>query len=433
MPVFRRALLLISLAASWAGGQSTPVVSSARLTGEWVFSMEGDAQPQRVTLAMRGDSLSGEVYGRRFSAGVRGSSLVFRVGDFRWRAAIRGDSLIGWLGIDPDSSQWRASRIAVVTIPRAWRLEPTTYSRRISATETPVLRLAPGDTVHTSTVDAGGWGRGAFGDRANKKTMGGNPLTGPFYVEGAVPGDVIAVTLHRVRLNRDWAFSGTWLVDNAIEPGYAAARIAPANNAWPDNKWVLDTVRGTARLRDADSVLAGFRVPLRPFLGVVAVAPDAETAPSSRESGAYGGNMENQWVREGATILLPVRTLGAALYIGDGHAAQGDGELTGDAMETSLDVSFSVALQRNVFADIVRATDATQLMSFGVGGSLDEAMRRATSDMARWLEKDFGLRAADAAIVMGFALRFDIPDVVPPGFGVTARLPRAALEGLRRR
>jgi acetamidase/formamidase len=101
-------------------------------------------------------------------------------------------------------------------------------------------------------------------------------------------------------------------------------------------------------------------------------------------------------------------------------------------METSLDVTFSVEVKRWGFNDIVRVEDGEQIMSVGVGGSLDEAMRRATSDMARWLERHYKLTSTEAALVMGFALRFDIPDVVPPGFGVTARLPKSALSQLRR-
>jgi amidase len=415
--------------------QSRPAsspTSATRLAGEWIFEMDGDAQPQRVTLTASGDSLRGQVYGQNFAASLKGTQLSFAVGDFRWRAAVRGDSLVGFLGIAPDSSRWFGVRDVRPAVPRSVRLEPAAWWRGISATATPALRIAAGDTVRTTTLDAGGWGRGAYGERANKLTMGGNPLTGPIYVEGALPGDVLIVTLHRVRLNRGWAFSGTWLMDNAIDVSYSTERKGTPPDAPQNNQWLLDTLAGTARLDKPPAALANFTVPLTPFLGVIATAPGTESTPSSRESGAYGGNMENRYIREGATVMLPVRTRGAYLYLGDGHAAQGDGELTGDAMETSLDVTFSVDIKRWGFNDIVRVADNEQIMSVGVGGSLDEAMRRATSDMARWLERDYKLTSTEAALVMGFALRFDIPDVVPPGFGVTARLPKSALRQLSR-
>lgn len=236
------------------------------------------------------------------------------------------------------------------------------------------------------------------------------------------------VRLHRVALNRGWAFSGTQLMESAIDPSYATER----REARQDDKWILDRSRGVARIEVPPPGLQAFEVPLTPFLGVVAVAPGGTGTPSARESGAYGGNLEYARLREGATIYLPVRTLGANLYIGDGHAAQGDGELTGDAMETSLDVTFSVDLIRWGFQNITRAEDAEGIMSIGVGGSLDEAMRRATSDMARWLEKDYGLTSTEVALVMGMSLRYDIPDIVPPDYGVTARLPRSALTQIRR-
>jgi amidase len=418
-----------SLPAQSSVKKTTPVSAQA-LTGEWIFEMDGDAQPQRVTMTLAGDTLRGAVYGQNFAAEVVANRVQFRVGDFRWRGTVRGDSMVGWLGIDPDSSRWTGVRFRAPATPRAYTVNPTTFPRAYSGTAAPVLRIASGDTVHTTTLDAGGWGRGAFGARGNKRSPGGNPLTGPFYVEGAVPGDVLAVTLHRVRLNRDWAFSGTWLVETAIDPSYATERKSPATP--PDNKWTLDTVALQGRLTTPSAALRDFTVPLSPFLGVIATAAGTEYAPSSRESGSYGGNMENARLREGTTIYLPVSTMGAHLYLGDGHAAQGSGELTGDAMETSLDVSFTVAIKRWGFAELTRAEDATDIMSMGVAGSLDAAMRRASSDMARWLSTEYGLTASEVALVMGFALQFDIPDVVPPGFGVTARIPKAALRTLVR-
>jgi amidase len=417
-------LLSLALVASRAALAQQP--TTAALAGTWIFQMEGDNQPQRVTLSAAGDSLLGNVYGQAFGARVRSGRLQFMVGSYRWWARIAGDSLSGWLVPGKDSSTWRASRIQRPAAARHLRLVPSGFSRTLSATIPAALRLFPGDTVSTRTIDAGGWGLGAFGDRANKLTMGGNPLTGPFYVEDAVPGDVLVIRLHRVRLNRTWAFSGRWLMDFAVQPGYAAER------KWTDggNQWTLDTLAGVARLAEPSPALRSLTIPLRPFLGVVAVAPGGDAAPSSRDSGPFGGNMEYSQLREGTTVYLPVTTLGAYLYIGDGHAAQGDGELTGDAMETSMDVTFSVEVQRARFVGIPRAESAEDLMSIGVAGSLDEAMRSATTDMARWLERDFAITANDAAILLGFAAKYDIPDLVPPYVGVSLRVPKSALATL---
>lgn len=401
----------------------------ARLVGEWIFVMDGDRQPQRVILKADGDTLRGRVYGQPFAATLEGSRLRFAVGSYRWRATLTGDSLSGWLGVGTDSSTWTARRFTPPATARAYDLVPRMYHRALSATVAPALRLFPGDTVRTSTVDAGGSGRGALGANGTRLTPGGNPLTGPFYVEGAVPGDVLVVRLHRVRLNRDWAFSGTSIVGNAIDTEYAAAR----KSVDMDNKWVLDTAAGTARLKSPPPALAGLRIPLRPFLGVIAVAPGDGVAPSSRDSGPFGGNMEYAQLREGTTLYLPVTELGAYLYLGDGHAAQGDGELTGDAMETSMDVTFSVDVQRWKFASVPRAESAEHIMSIGIGGSLDDALRRATSDLARWLEVDYKLTSNEAAVILGFAVIYDVPDLVGAQVGVSARLPKSVLATLGRR
>ncbi len=419
-----RSILLAAMAAPVLVAAQAP--TPARIAGDWIFQMAGDATPQRVALTADGDSLRGSVYGQAFAAALTAQRIRFAVGDFRWRGTVRGDTITGWLGIGTDSSAWSARRYRPPATARSFTLEPTSYARELSTSITPALRLYAGDTVRTTTVDAGGWGRGAYGDRINKLTRGGNPLTGPFYVEGALPGDVLVVKLLRVKLNRGWAFSGTSLMDNAIEPSYAAAR----KSADTDNTWTLDTLAGIARLTKPSALLRDLKIPLAPFLGVVAVAPGDGVVPSSRDSGLFGGNMEYAQLREGTTLYLPVTAQGAWLYLGDGHAAQGDGELTGDAMETSMDVAFTVDVQRYRFNNIPRAETDTHIMSLGVAGSLDQALRQATSDMARWLESAYKLSASDAALVMGFSMRFDIPDIVPPWVGVSARIPKSVLATL---
>ena len=118
---------------------------------------------------------------------------------------------------------------------------------------------------------------------------------------------MLVVKLLRVRLNRDWAFSGTSLVDNAIQPSYAAERTFGND----DNQWVPDTLAGGARLARPSAPLRDLTIPLAPFLGVVAAAPAHGVVPSSRASGPWGGNMEYAQLREGTTLHLPVSEEGA--------------------------------------------------------------------------------------------------------------------------
>ncbi len=397
--------------------------------------MDGDAQPQRVTLVAQGsavrDSVRGEVYGQPFISSFIGGRVQFAVGSYLWWGQLRGDTLRGYLtsGTGTDSSAWIATRYRPPAVARSFVYAPAGYRRGLSSDVSPVLRLYAGDTVRTTTVDASGRDANAASFDTPPVTSGGNPLTGPFYIEGAVPGDVLVVRLLRVRLNRGWAFSGTSLVDGAIQPSYAVER----RNTPMDRTWLLDTIAAMARLRTPSSALNALRIPLRPFLGAIGVATGGASVPSSRDSGPFGGNMEVAHLHEGATLYLPVTTMGAYLYLGDGHAAQGDGELTGDAMETSLDVTFTIGVKRWGFASIPRAETVDEIMSIGVAGSLDEATRQATSDLARWLEADFAVTATDVALMLGFAVRYDIADLVAPWLGVTARLPKSILQTLPRR
>ena len=272
--------------------------------------MDGDPTPQRVALTVDNDSLRGRVYGQPFAGTLDGDLFAFDVSGFSWRATLDGDRLDGWVGSGGDSSRWAGERYRPPAAPRAFDLVPTAYSRLISPTAEPALRIFAGDTVRTTTVDASGRGAANTGMNDGRVTPGGNPLTGPFYVEGTLPGDVLAVTLHRVRPNRSWGYSGTVVLANALDPSYIRDREVSDQLAI----WDLDAEAGVVRLAEPPEGLTGFTAPLTPFLGSVAVAPGGGAAPSSRDSGPYGGNMEYRMVREGATVYLPVNEEGAYLY-----------------------------------------------------------------------------------------------------------------------
>ena len=142
--------------------------------------------------------------------------------------------------------------------------------------------------------------------------------------------------------------------------------------------------------------------------------------------------MDYNHVVEGTTVYLQVSQPGAFLFIGDGHAAQGDAELTGSGLETSMTVEFSVELLRTKRIGYPRLEDATDIMSVGIGGSIDRAFQVATTGLARWLETDYKLTRSEAAIVMGTATQYDIAEVVDGDFNVVARLPKAALRTIVR-
>jgi acetamidase/formamidase len=166
------------------------------------------------------------------------------------------------------------------------------------------------------------------------------------------------------------------------------------------------------------------------MLGCVAVAPQGEWSIRTVDSGRFGGNMDYNQIREGTTLYLPVYHPGALLFVGDGHAAQGDGELTGDALETSMDIEFSVDVIKGWSLGHPLAENADFRISIGIGGSLDQALQQATSGMVRWLARDYGLNANEAALLLGFAVTYDIVDLVGTQVSISAKVPKARLAEL---
>ena len=140
--------------------------------------------------------------------------------------------------------------------------------------------------------------------------------------------------------------------------------------------------------------------------------------------------MDYNQIREDTTIYLPVYHPGALLFLGDGHAAQGDGELTGDALETSMDFEFTVEIIPGRNPGHPLAENAEFLISIGIGGSLDQALQQATSGMMRWLDRDYKLNPNEAAMLLGFAIKYDVVDLVGTQVSIAAKLPKAALSQL---
>jgi acetamidase/formamidase len=296
---------------------------------------------------------------------------------------------------------------------------PSTFHRQFSASTAPVLHIWPGDTVHTTTVDAGG-----TDEKGVTRVLGGNPQTGPFYIETAMPGDVLVVRLNRVRLNRDWAISDDGIVGRALDSEFAVKM----KDGFKNVRWRLDRQRGVAMLEKPTEHLANFTVPVRPMLGCIAVAPGfGAAAPATGDSGRYGGNMDFNEIVEGATVYLPIAQPGALLYIGDGHAAQGDGELNGNALETSMDVEFTVDVISSKLLNTPRVESPTHIMTVGLGGMLEDALRAATASLGQWLEQDYKLTPSEIAMVLGSSVEYSINEVADRNAGVVAKLRKDRL------
>jgi acetamidase/formamidase len=308
--------------------------------------------------------------------------------------------------------------------PRTLKFEPTVFHNYFAWNIAPALRIFPGDTVETKSVDAGG-----ADENGARRARGGNPLTGPFYVEGAWPGDTLVVHLKRVRLNRNTAGSGTGIVGSALTPGYLRGLKMEGHFS---GAWTLDREHGVARPAHPSEHMKNYVVPLKPMLGCIGVAPPQEQSFRSGYLGSWGGNMDYREFGEGVTLYFGVNHPGALLFLGDGHAAQGAGELTGDALETSMEFAFSVDLIKGNAPNMPRAENADYRMASGIANSLPDALQQATTNLSQWLAADYKLTPNEIALVLGTAIHYDIAEVVDPLVHVVARIEKKALAGLAR-
>ena len=403
---------------------------TANLAGTWELSWVQFeiTNVERIKLEASADHITGKGFRNLDVDGTQtGDKVELKLVDARKNTVatlsgtIQTDGLAGTMKLRNDEYNWsaRRPRVRPAEAPHRHDFVPTTFHRYFSGSIPPALRIWPGDTVHTETVDAGG-----IDKTGARRSRGGNPLTGPFYVEGALNGDTLAIHFTRIRLNRDTARSGTSITAGALEPWYRPETVTNF-----DSTWRLDREQGVARLVNPTEKLKSFTVPLHPFLGCVGVAPPGRQHIISGELGPYGGNLDYNQLGEGTTLYLPVFEPGALLYVGDGHAAQGDGELTGDALETSMEVEFAVDLLQGKSSG-PRLESEEYVMALGVGNSLPEALQEATTQLSRWLEQEYKLNASEVAMVMGFAVKYDIAEVVDPHVNVVAKLGKSALANL---
>ncbi len=295
---------------------------------------------------------------------------------------------------------------------------PKTYYRTFSHTNPVFQRIHAGDVIATQTLDSSG--RDLHGEQRHPES--GNPLTGPFYIEGAAPGDAILVHLRKVRLNRNWGYSGLRLGLYALEP--AAVEGIYSDRMRPDAvirgrsnlvKWDLDIASGTVALHDPASARLKLEFPAIPMLGCIGVAAPGDFAPTSGPAGSYGGNLDYNQVREGATVILPVYHPGALLYVGDGHALMADGEPTGNGIETSMDVEFSVEVRKKMESSGPRLENADYIISIGAQpefvSSLDRALQMATTDMVAWLTKEYKVEPWAAHLLIAMQGQYDVVTV----------------------
>lgn len=309
--------------------------------------------------------------------------------------------------------------VAAAAFAETHRFQPAVFYNTFSSAHAPVLRIKPGDHVITSTLDAGG--TDAAGVR---RGQGPNPETGPFHIEGAEPGDTLVVHLLRLETNRATGFSASLLAPYTADPGFLRAE---ALREPKQAIWHIDKQKGVAFLEPGDYKGPRIELPLRPMLGCIATAPANRAAIPTTYPDNFGGNMDYNGMGAGATVMLPVFEPGALLFLGDGHARQGDGEVNGSAIETSLDVEFSVDLVKKKKINWPRLETADYLMVLGSSRALNEALQHATTELMRWLTEGYGFDERGASLLMGQAMEYDISNVVDPEFTIVAKMRKRFL------
>ncbi len=295
----------------------------------------------------------------------------------------------------------------------------------------PVLRIADGDTVITTTADAHG-----LDARGEPVAARPNPQTGPFYVEGAEPGDAVAVALETLYPNRSWGWTS-----NQVAPAVVDPEAVIAYHRRELVRWDLDLGAGTARIAAEDAVgplnqLANLTLPIAPMLGCLGVAPDHGQAIWTATSGPHGGNMDYRGLAVGTTVRFPVFVPGALIHLGDGHAVQGDGEIVGTGIETSFDVRFTVRLLKGGGDSAEMSPEGiawprgeTEEWIFTIGNArpLDQAVQHATTEMLRWLQTEYGLTAMAAHTFLGQVVAYDVGNCYDPAYTMICKVPKGAL------
>lgn len=295
--------------------------------------------------------------------------------------------------------------------------QPEFYYNTLGPYE-PVLRIADGDTVVTTTVDNAG--RDADD---NQVAVGPNPQTGPFYIEGAEPGDTLSVHFDKLWPNRRIGRTSAVIAPNVIDPHYVSA----TRGERIDVEWELDLDNGMAKLLRPETKLGQITLQISPMLGCFGVAPSGNQALSSMTSSTHGGNMDYRGFTAGVTVYFPVFVPGALLFMGDGHAVQGDGEITGMGIEVSFDVQFSVRLVKGKRINWPRAEDREYILTVGNARPLDQALQHATTEMIRWLQEDFDMDTSAIGILLGQCVQYEVGNVFDPAYTMVCKLNKRFL------
>jgi acetamidase/formamidase len=262
---------------------------------------------------------------------------------------------------------------------------------------------------------------------------GGHILTGPIFVEGAAPGDTLAVAMLELTPRVPYGINATSSTSGAFAPTYGAAPGDPIPDIPPGTIHLIRT--GMANGRPVAFFSDTIQVPMSPFMGTMAVAPELPTVgqpgvrvegiQTSGPPGPYGGNMDFRELKVGSTLYLPVFHPGALFYVGDPHGVQGDGEVSGNALEQSLTGVFRFTVLKGKTITGPRAENGTRYFLMGIDTDLNRAVRKAVLETVDFLVKEKGLGPAKALSLCSIAIDFRIAEVVDGTQVVVGSIPKA--------
>ncbi|MDE3261373.1 MAG: acetamidase/formamidase family protein [Acidobacteriota bacterium] len=310
------------------------------------------------------------------------------------------------------------------------RMDTLTHSGAVQDEE-PVAWLTalgvPPEEIHQDVLDF--W---ASREGRPREGRSGHVITGPVFIEGAEPGDMLEVEILAVETRMPWGVNNTSPRGGVFSESYPGFRPDdPALDIPPGTRHLIRT--GWTDGREVAFLAEDIQVPLAPFMGILAVAPDpvvgqpGVTVPGvqgSRPPGPFGGNLDVKDLKAGTTVYLPVFHPGALFYAGDPHGAQGDGEVSGTAIEQSLSGVFRFAVHKGRAPSFPRAEDGDYYMVMGIDLDLDRAARQATWEVVEFLGEEKGLPPAKALSLASIAVDFRVSEVVDLTQVVTGYIPK---------
>jgi len=318
---------------------------------------------------------------------------------------------------DPDGVEGEALRVVTAKTSKlhVFQPDPNKRAKDFSIRE-PVCRIADGDTVVT-------------------KTWQWNPAVGPLHIEGAEPGDSLAVRLEVIE-PESTGYSSASIRDWVVDPEFK--KELPQRGG---SHWTIDEKEGVARLSRVEidkveetTTLAGLPLPLKPMLGCLgtAVTDPPGKAVTVGTSGPNGGNLDYKGIVEGVTMYFPVFVPGGLFYLSDGHAIQGSGEVLMTGIECGMKkVQFTAWVEKGRKIGWPRGENEDFIFTIGAAEPpLEQSLRHATTEMVRWLQEDYGLDKRSAGILLGMCVEYEVGNMVDPAWTMVCKMPKLILRRL---